>query len=163
MIKKITRAVKHVILWFVWTVLFISLSRIIIYYIWKFNILSLKQWQVIKQYWNNNGVISGFSDISFFVALILVFVIWFIGMRNVNKIKYGPLLLKPIEYFANKEIKKYENMDTHVVIKNMAVGEKMSVEDIIKERIKQEKANVAKDADVLRQNVIEKIIQRKEQ
>ncbi|MBQ7303380.1 MAG: hypothetical protein IJW75_00475 [Alphaproteobacteria bacterium] len=163
MIKKIARAVKHVILWFVWTVLFINLSRIIIYYIWKFNILSLKQWKMIKQYWDNNGVISGFSDISFFIALILVFVIWFIGMRKVNKIKYGQLLLKPIEYFANKEIKKYENIDTHVVIKNISVGEKISIEDVIKDRINQEKANSVKGAEELRKNVIEKIIQRKEQ
>ena len=68
-----------------------------------------------------------------------------------------------MEYFANREIKKYENIDTHVVIKNISVGEKMTIEDVIKDRIKQEKANVAKDADALRKNISEKIIQRKEQ
>jgi hypothetical protein len=118
---------------------------------------------MIVQYWNNNGVISGFSDISFFIVLILTLVIWIWGIRKVNKINYLKLFIKPLEYIANREIKKYENVDTHVVIKNISVGEKLTIEDVIKDRIKQEKANVAKDADSLRKNITEKIIKRKEQ
>ena len=88
---------------------------------------------------------------------------WLWGIRKVNKIKYSRLFLKPLEYFANRDIKKYENIDTHVVIKNISVGEKLTVEDIIKERIKNEQTSKAKDAEDLRKTISEKIIQRKEQ
>ena len=60
------------------------------------------------------------------------------------------------------EIKKYENLDTHVIIKNISIGEKMTLEDVIKDRIKQEKTNVSKDADALRKHISQKIMQRKE-
>lgn len=163
MIKKIGRLIKFVLLSLIWTIVFLNVSRLLIYYIWKFNILNTKQWSMIVQYWNNNGVISGFSDISFFIVLILTLVIWIWGIRKVNKINYLKLFIKPLEYIANREIKKYENVDTHVVIKNISVGEKLTIEDVIKDRIKQEKANVAKDADSLRKNITEKIIKRKEQ
>ena len=163
MIKKLGRLIKFVLLSFVWTIVFLNISRLLIYYIWKFNVLNPKQWNMIGQYWNNHGVISGFSDISFFIVLILSIVIWIWGIRKVNKINYFKLFIKPLEYIANREIKKYENVDTHVVIKNISVGEKLTIEDVIKDRIKKEKASVAKDADSLRKNITEKIIQRKEQ
>lgn len=163
MIKKLWRMIKFLTLTTIWTVAFLGMSRAIMRLVWKFDILSIKQWKVIAEYWNNNGVISGWFDIGFFIVLIIVFVIWIWGIRRVNKIKYGRILLKPIEYFSNREIKKYENIDTHVVIKNISVGEKMTIEDVINDRIKQEKSNVAKDADALRKSISEKIIQRKEQ
>lgn len=163
MIKKIWRFIKFLTLSAIWTYVFLGTARFAMWKIWKFDIFSLKQWKVISDYWNNNGVISGASDFSFFIVLIIVFVLWILGISRVNKIKYRNLFLKPLEYFANREIKKYENIDTHVVIKNISVGEKMTIEDVIKDRIKQEKANVAKDADALRKNISEKIIQRKEQ
>ena len=53
-------------------------------------------------------------------------------------------------------------MDTHVVIKNISIGEKLTIEDVIKDRIKQEKASVSKDADSLRKNISQKIMQSKE-
>ena len=163
MIKKIAKFIRFLILAFVWTILFWSLSRMLMKIIWQFDIFNMKQWQVIVDYWNNNGVISGTSDFSFFIAFVVVFVLWLLGIRKVNKINYINMLIKPIEYISNRKMKKYEKIDNHVVIKNISVGEKVNIEDVIKDRIRQEKNNVAKDAEMLRKNISEKIIQRKEQ
>ena len=163
MIKKIAKFIRFLILAFIWTVFFWTLVRYIMKLIWDFDVLNMKQWSIIADYWNNNGVIAGFSDFSFFIALFMVFILWLWGMLKVNKINYLKLLIKPFEYLHNRGMKKYENIDTHVVIKNISVGEKISIEDVIKDRIKQEKVNVAKDAEALRRNISEKIIQRKEQ
>ena len=161
MLKKIGKFIRFLLLSSVWTIVFFTLSRLLMRMVWEFDILSLKQWNVIVEYWNNNGVITG-SDYILFVALIAIIVIWIIGLRKVNSINYLKLLLKPIEYFANREIQKYENIDTHVVIKNISVGEKLTIEDVIKDRIKQEKAAIAKDADSLRKSISQKIMQSKE-
>lgn len=161
--KKIAKAIKFIILASVWSFIFIGFSRFLLNMVFKFDFLSHTQWKAIAEYWNKGGVVRDFSDYMFFVSLIIVFVLWLWGIRKVNKIKYSRLFLKPLEYFANRDIKKYESIDTHVVIKNISVGEKLTVEDIIKERIKNEQTSKAKDAEDLRKTISEKIIQRKEQ
>ncbi len=163
MIKKIYRTIRFLILATIWTAFILAFCRFFMRLMFKFDIMSAKQWRVIAEYWNHNGVIAGFYDFSFFLVLIVVFVVWFIGVRKVNKIEYAKLFMKPIVYLANRDMKKYENVDNHVVIKNISIGEKLTIEDVIKDRIKQEKSNVAKDADSLRKNISEKIIKRKEQ
>ena len=162
MFKKIGRAIRFLFLSTIWTIVLFALSRFLMKLLWQFDILSFKQWNVIVQYWNNNGVIAGFSDYMLFIALIIILVVWLKGIRKVNSINYVKLILKPLEYFSNRDIQKYENMDTHVVIKNISIGEKLTIEDVIKDRIKQEKASVSKDADSLRKNISQKIMQSKE-
>lgn len=161
--KKIAKAIKFIILASVWSFVFIGLSRYLLNKFFKFDFLSQTQWKAIAEYWNKGGVVRDVSDYMFFASLIVVFVLWLWGIRKVNKIKFSRLLIKPLEYFANRDIKKYESIDTHVVIKNISVGEKLTVEDIIRERIKSEQTAKAKDAEDLRKTISEKIIQRKEQ
>ena len=50
------------------------------------------------------------------------------------------------------------------MFKNMAISEKLTVEDVIQERIRKEKGkDHIKEADKLRQDISEKIIKSKEQ
>ena len=72
-------------------------------------------------------------------------------------------MIAPLNYIANRDLKKYEQEDTHVVIKNIKVGEKISVEDLIQERMKREQTDNVKESDEMRRNISEKIINRKEQ
>lgn len=162
MFNKLLKTIRFAVLSMFWTSIFYYIARLVVKSIYGFDILNLKQWKIIAKYWNNNGVISGISDISFFIVLIIIFIVWIVGLVKINKIKYSKIMIKPLEYLANREIKKYENLDTHVVIKNISIGEKMTLEDVIKDRIKQEKTNVSKDADALRKHISQKIMQRKE-
>jgi len=74
------------------------------------------------------------------------------------------ILLKPLLYFSNREIKKYEKGGKHVIIKNLIVGEKTTLNDLIEEKIKEEeKQEAPKESETLRKNISKKIIERKGQ
>lgn len=162
MFKKLLSLTKFIIIGVLWTIVFLWGSRFLLVYIWHFDILSKKQWVVIAGYWNNNGVIMQLSDYMFFLTLLLLLVVWVIGWRWFSKISYSKLLLGPLNYVLNYRLKKYETDEERVVIKNMNVGEKLSVEDLIQERIKSEKHLESKESEQLRRNISEKIIKRKE-
>lgn len=162
--KKIGAIFKFAVTGVLWSGAFVWLARLLIRQIWNFDILYRKQWQVISRYWNDNGVIVGASDYLFFLTLILLFVVWLWVWRRLYRADYIKMLLAPLEYINNYQLRKYEQNETHVVLKNMSVGEKLTVEDVIKARIKKEeqapRANVSQD---LRQGISQKIIQRKEE
>lgn len=119
----------------------------------------------MKGFWNGNGVIIGISDYMLFVTLFFLMLFWFFILLFLCRLNYFKLLLKPIEYISNREIKRYEQTNNQIVLKNMSVAEKITIEDVIKERIQQEKKQdkKVKEADYLRQNISEKIIKKKEQ
>lgn len=162
MFKKLLKLLRLILVGVVWTSAFVLAARLLMIYLWHFDILYKKQWTVLAGFWNNNGVIAGFADYMFFVTLVVLFIVWIWGWRYFYKANYLKLLMSPIAYIANYKLKKYENIDNHIIIKNISVGEKLSVEDFIQNRIKQEKNNPTKEADLLRRNISEKIIQRKE-
>ena len=110
MMKKIINTIKFIVLATVWSLVFIGFSRFLLNLVFKFDFLSPTQWKAIAEYWNKGGVVKNASDYIFFISLIVVFVLWIWGVRKVNKIKYGQLFLKPLEYFANRDLKKYENI-----------------------------------------------------
>ncbi len=163
MLKKISKLTKCLFVGAMWTSAFLYIARLLMIYIWKFDIFYAKQWSVVKGFWNNNGVIEGAADYTFFLSLLLIAVIWMVGWVKLYRLDYVKLLLAPLNYFANRNIKKYEEADTHVVIKNIKVGEKITVEDIIQDRIKQEKTENVKESDAIRRSLSEKIINHKEQ
>lgn len=161
--KKIGAFLKLAMTGAVWSAVFIWLARRLIRLIWNFDILYKKQWEVISRYWNDNGVIIGASDYLFFLTLLFLFIVWLWGWRKLYRANYVKLLLAPLEYINNYQLRKYEQDETHVVIKNMSVGEKLTVEDVIKDRIKKEEQNPRTNTSQdLRQGISQKIIQRKE-
>lgn len=132
--------------------------------IWNFNFFSEKQWRMVSSFWNANGTIKGLSDYMLFVTLLLIVVVWFSGFKYFYKVSYIRLLLKPFEYFSKKQIEKYSKEGKHVVIKNLIVGEKITLDELIEEKIKAEdKEKPVKESEALRQNISQKIIERKGQ
>lgn len=164
MIKKILKFFKFFVVGVVWTPAFLYLARWLMIWIWQFDIFYKKQWVVMAGFWNNNGVIIGFSDYMLFTALLVLILLWILGWRFFYKADYLKILMIPVNYIANYEIKKYEKEDKHVTFKNIAIAEKMTIEDVIQERIQKEKDKEhIKEADQLRKKISEKIIKRKEQ
>lgn len=163
MLKKIAKTVRALLIVCVWTCVLLYVARWLMICIWKFDIFYAKQWGVVKGFWNSNGVIVGASDYTFFLSLLLIFVIWVVGCVKLCRLDYVKLAMAPLHYISNYDIKKYEREDTHVVIKNIKVGEKLSVEDLIQERIKQEQTQNVKESDEMRRNISEKIINSKKQ
>ena len=134
----------------------------IVRYIWNFDLFDVSRWKFISEFWQRNGTISGFSDYMFFLSLLVIVIVWIRGWKKFYKIQYVKALLKPFEYFSKKQIEKYSKEDKHVVIKNLTVGEKITIDDLIAEKIKEEeKTPKTKESENLRQGILQKIIQRK--
>ncbi len=157
MFKSIIKLLRNLIIGAVWTYLFALFSRWLLIYIWHFDILYKKQWIVVKGFWNNNGVIAGSSDYMLLLTMLILLIVWVIGWKKLCKVNYVKLALKPINYIADYGISKYEAEDKHVTIKNLKVGEKITVEDVIQARIKEENSHQDKEADSLRKSISEKI------
>ena len=162
MLKKIGVFFKFVIVGLFWTGFWCALTRQLIFYVWKFDYISQKQWLVLREFWRRNGVIKGHSDYLLFLSLIGVVVVWYIGFKKLYRVDYVKLLLKPFDFLSKKQIEKYKNEGKHIVIKNLVVGEKMTVDDMINQKIKEEKdASGQKASESLRQNIAQKIIEQK--
>ena len=131
MFKKIGLFLKFLIGGVVWSTLWCVITQQIVFKIWNFDYLSPNQWRVIKAFWEKNGVIRGVSDYMLFLTLIVILVVWYFGFKKLYRVQYGKFLLKPFESFSKRQITKYENESKHVVIKNLVVGEKMSLEDFL--------------------------------
>ena len=162
MFKKVGKLVKFLLTGLFWSVLWTALSQQIVMHIWNFNFLSKDQWQIIAEFWRNNGTIRSFSDYMLFLTLFLIVILWYKGWKRLYHVDYAKLCLAPFEYFSKKQIEKYKAEGKHVVIKNLVVGEKMTLDELIDEKIKEENAaQGVKAADNLRQTLSQKIIERK--
>jgi len=164
MFKKLLKCIKFLFIGAAWSAFWLSVTQKAVIAVWNFNFLSKVQWSMVASFWNANGTIKGVSDYMLFLTLLIVGVVWFFGFRYFLKVNYLKLLLKPFEYFFGKQIEKYNKESKHVVIKNLVVGEKRTLNDLIDEKIKSEnKQTKAKESETLRQNVLQKIIERKGQ
>ena len=164
MFKKLLKFIKFVLVGGVWSILWLTLMQKVMIFIWNFNFFSKAQWHMVASFWNANGTIKGLSDYMLFLTLFLVVLGWFLGLKYFYKVGYGKLLLRPFEYFSGKQIEKYRQENKHVVIKNLVVGEKVALDDLINEKIKEEdKQQKTKESETLRQNITQKIIERKGQ
>lgn len=163
MIKNILKFIRFWAIGFMWTGIYGYLVRLFLIKFWQFDILYRKQWIVIKGFWNSNGVIHGVSDYLLLVSMFILLLIWGWGWYRLYKINYGKKLVGFVNYISGRGLKKYEESAEHVVIKNLKVGEKLTVEDVIQDRIKQEKTEKSQEAGDLRKKVSEKIVNYREQ
>lgn len=161
--KKLLSFIKFAIIGIIWTIAFLQLSRWLLKAVWNFDILYKKQWVVMARYWNDNGVIVSSSDYLLFLTLLLLFCLWLFGWKWLVHFRFSQLLLVPLQYINNYQLRKYEQKEMHIALKNMSVGEKLTVEDVINGRLKKEEGKPQKKAsDDLRQNISQKIIQKKD-
>ena len=57
MIRKLFKILKAAIVGAVWTVVFVYAAQIIMISIWNFDILNMRDWQVINTFWESGGKI----------------------------------------------------------------------------------------------------------
>lgn len=163
MFKKLLKFLRFLLIGAVWSVGFGYVVRMLVVKLWKFDVFYKKQWEVIAQFWENNGVIVGASDYMLFVVLLLSLGVWIWGWRRLVKVDYISIILWPLKYISDKQVEKYQNSGKRVVFKNMGIAEKKTIEDVIEERIKQESGEKSvKESEQLRKNISEKIIRRKD-
>lgn len=164
MMKKILKFFKFLIILASWSALWLSLMRVVMVRIWNFDLFSPASWRTIVVYWNKGGTIRTVYDYMLFVTIIAVFMVWYIGLKRLYKINFIKIMLKPFAYFSQKQIVKFENESKHIAIKNLVVGEKITINDLIEEKIKEEgNKQIRKESQSLRENISKKITERKGQ
>jgi len=162
MFQRVGKLIKFILICTLWSAFWLALTRQIVLAVWNFDYASKSQWQFVGEFWRQNGTIRSFSDYMLFLTLFLIVLLWYKGLKRLYQTDYAKFFLVPFEYFSKKQIEKYENESKHVVIKNLVVGEKKTLDEVIDEKIKEENAAQSlKEADNLRQTLAQKIIERK--
>lgn len=114
----------------------VFLAHYVLVWLWSFDIFSKKQWSVITRFWNSNGVISQGVDYLFFLTLLMMFLCGIFFWIIFYQLDFQKVLTAPIRYFLNRDLRRYQNEDLHVKLKNMAPSEKKTLEEFIDEKMK---------------------------
>ena len=163
MIKKLFLAFRFLVISCAWTIVWFGLTQQAVLRIWNFNFLSRAQWKYIASFWQANGTIKGASDYLLFLTVLFVFLLWIWWGRKLLKVRYFKLFLKPFESFSKRQIDKYANEGKNVVVKNLVMGEKITLDDLINEKIKEEEKaqETTKESEKLRADITKKISESK--
>lgn len=156
--KKITKGLKFIFSGAAATALCLYIARRLLVYVWTFDIFSAKQWEVISNYWNGYGVISSGTDYLFFATLFLVILFWVWLWRYLYNLNLLNAFATIYRFFADRDVRKFEDEDSHVVIKNLSSHEKKTIEDVIQERLAAKDEN--KDKEPLAQRIRQQIAQK---
>ncbi len=127
--KKLLRFLRASLVLTCWSSLFILCSNLLINLIWRFNFMSAKSWEVLASFWNQGGVLKTTSDILLITTLILLPVFWLIGFIFALKLKYIPLLLRPISFVFSLFHRHDDEEPERIVLKNIKSSQQI-VEDI---------------------------------
>lgn len=164
MFKKLLRLIKFLFVFALWSAVWLLVMREVILRIWNFDLMLPVSWQMIGVFWNKGGTIKSVYDYMLFVTIIFTAVVWYIGLKRIYHVNFVKLFLKPFEFFSKKQIQKFESESKHVALKNLVVGEKITLDDLIEEKIKEEENKQSqKESQNLRENISKKIIERKGQ
>lgn len=162
--KKILKFFKFLFVLAFWSALWLSLMRLVMKHIWNFDLFSPASWQTILVFWDKGGIIRTLYDYMLFITILAVIIIWYIGLKRLYHTDFIRIILKPFAYFSQKQITKFENESKHIALKNLVVGEKITIDDLIEEKIKEEgNKQVQKESQSLRENISKKITERKGQ
>ncbi len=152
--KKILKFIRGLSIFVIWTPLFVSLSNILIYQIWKFNFLSSASWNILSSFWNHGGVIKTASDLLLLLSLFLLPFLWFTGFIISLKINYFKALAGLFSRFC---ISQKPQQPERIIIKNLK-NSKQLVEDI-KNEIESIKPQKSEEASNIRSEITKKLSQ----
>ena len=114
----------------------VFLAHYLLIWLWSFDIFSKKQWSVIARYWNSNGVISEGVDYLFFLTLLIVSLCGVCLWGLLYRVNLLNVFTASVRYFLNRDIRRYQNENLHIKLKNMAPSEKKNLEEFIDEKMK---------------------------
>ena len=149
--KKFLKNLRNITLLFLWTCLFIFVSKNFALLVWNFNILSQDSWNIISTYWNKGGSFKTAQDLIFLTFLISLPFLYFFGFKRIQKIQFSKLFLSALNRFFTEKIADPER----VVIKGMKTNQQY-INDI-KSELESIKPEKNKESSEIRSNIIKKI------
>ncbi len=164
MIKKIFKFLKALVVGAIWTVIFAYLAETTMIYFWSFDILNMRDWQIINTFWESGGSIKTGKDYLFVAMLLLLIPLWICGWRFFYHLDFIKLLLFPFTWYNNRMIKKYGDNTPRIILKNMGASKnKPNMEEIIEKRLKESVKPHEKETGKIRRSLQEKITSSEQQ
>ena len=113
----------------------------------------------VKRYHGQKHKALKSGDIFMLLGFFSYFPIVFLGWYYLAKYSYLNLVMKPLNWLANRGLDKYSGGMPEVNIKNLKIEEKKTLEQLVQERIELEnKKNPQKtDSAEFRKEIVEKI------
>ncbi len=151
--KKILRLIRSLLIITAWTFLFSCVFRALFIAVWNFDFTSDVSWSIMREYWNRGGIIKSPMDIALFVALALLPIFWFIGLRKALKVNYLQFIISPLEGLRRLfNEKSFSN--ERVVIRNLKSSQQRAEE--IKEELTSMKPAKAESSQNIRTQIRKK-------
>lgn len=158
MIKKLFKILKAAIIGIIWTFVFVYTAQATMISVWNFDILNMRDWQVINTFWESGGKIKTGKDYVFVGMLLALIPLWFWGWRFFCRLSFIKILLFPITWYNNRMIRKYGENTPRIILKNMGVNKnKPNMEEIIEQRLKASAKPREKETGKIRRSIQEKI------
>lgn len=156
MIKKFFHYVCFAIASIIWMALVALVLHFGLLYLFGIDPLAPETYAGIVKYWNSGGVLYG-RDLLVLLLIVAYFPICCLGCYKLYHYKYLKLLTVPLNKIFNHGLDGY--VAPEVNIKNLKIEEKKTLEQIVQERLNEEKKkNQQTNGSVdFRKNIIEKI------
>ncbi len=96
--KYLNLAVRFIIVGTIWSVVFATLFRSLVYGVWGFDPAFMKHWSFLWQMWQDGWVIDTPSEWFFFLSIFLFLPLWLLGWLLLARYPWGDALFKLIQY-----------------------------------------------------------------
>lgn len=156
--KKLKKFFRFCLISIVVLAFVIYVGRILLRFIWNFDILNADSYKIMYDYWEKGGVFNTFRDCSLGIALLLLPIIWLILSYKLYKYGFWKFIFTPVVK-VYRHFSRPKNMEVeHVSIKNLGAKDK-TLDEIISEKIKEKEGNAAHEhmAKNIRQQIAAKI------
>ena len=130
--KRALKTIKFLFVFSAWTVITLTVFRLVLSFFWNFDILNAKSWHIVGRFWENGGKINSWQDYLFFFLLFSFFPIWIWGIYRGMKADFLQLALKPVLFFMNRGL---DEAPKNVTIKNIDVTVKKQSKEEVLEKI----------------------------
>ena len=152
--KKIFLIIRNAFIFIAWTIIFTSISNLLVKLIWNFDFTSAVSWQILSDFWNHGGIIKTTSDILLITTLMLLPPLWLVGFILSLKLNYFKIITFPIKYIAKIFDTDKNKEPERIVIKNIKSSQQMI--DDIKNELDSIKPEKSKEAGNIRFEVTKK-------
>jgi hypothetical protein len=157
MIKKIFHILFAIIFCAAFTALVIAAFYFAYMHFYRINIINMKTYHNIVKYWDSGATLKS-NDLLMLFGIFCIVPINLVGWWVIYHMKYANLWFGPLSWIAGLDTKNYETPD--ITIKNLKVEEKKTIEQIVNERLEQEKKKTPNlEVGRFRQDIIEQIEQ----
>lgn len=162
--KKLKKLFRFILISSTTLVIFTYVCHFLFNLFWNFDILNMRSYKILANYWNTGGTFKEFKELSLCVSLILFPILWVRCSIKMYKKGFFKTLMSPVLKLYRK-VTRPKNMEPeHVSIKNLGSKER-TLDEIISDKLKEKGESLIqnKESISLRQQISAKIEENEKQ